>query len=161
MELHFGRLRADRKRRGFLHILEIIIVVLVAFALFVQFAILPQVKNEWTQPRLTLLAVDMLRTLDLQGINWFNSSAVSGNVSALLNTSGLRFDLRVLGAPKPLLRIGCYYCSESELAFAAAALRSIRVNGENVSSNVENVSAFSADYDAIVITNAALAQSEL
>ncbi len=156
-------LRLGRRRRGFLHILEIIIVVLVAFALFVQFAVLPQVKNEWTEPRLSLLAEDVLRTLDLQGLNWFNSTAVSGNVTALLNNSGLRFDLRVLHAPKPTLRIGCYYCSESEVAFAAAALRSVRANGENISAAVENVSAFSADFDAIVTTTALLApaQSEL
>lgn len=137
-------------RRGFLHVLEILVVVLVVFALFVQFSILPPLKNDWSTARLQLLSQDALRTLDLQGINWFDPVAVDAGVGGILNSSSIRYDVRVLHAPPLSLRVGCYYCSSAQLDNLGRALASVRVNGENVSATVENATSFQGEYDVTV-----------
>jgi len=88
--------------RGFVHILEIMIMGLVLFMLLSQFS-LPSFASNWERARLKLLGWDVLFTLDSSGINWLNSSEVEQELERLL-PENVVYNLTIF-APPPEIHI--------------------------------------------------------
>ncbi|RLJ07234.1 MAG: hypothetical protein DRP12_02615, partial [Candidatus Aenigmatarchaeota archaeon] len=88
--------------RGFVHILEIMIMGLVLFMLLSQFS-LPSFASNWERARLKLLGWDVLFTLDSSGINWLNSSELEQELERLL-PENVVYNLTIF-APPPEIHI--------------------------------------------------------
>ena len=143
--------------KGFLHVIEIVVVSLVVFALMAQFGSVPPVDTDWSRVKWSLQTQDALFTMDNMGIDWFDTNSVSQNLSSLLSSSGITYKLTLKGAPQSSISVGCA-CNSSELEMVSDALRQYTLNGENVSFQVfqanDSYSNFTLplDFDVVVIS---------
>ena len=60
--------------KGFMHIVEILLVAVLVFMAFSQFAAIPEISEDWAGIKLSTMSSDIIRTLDAKGINWFNKT---------------------------------------------------------------------------------------
>jgi len=99
-------------KKGFIHIAEVIIVILLVFVILFQFASIPHMRTDWTGPKLGLMANDVLYSLDRSGIDWFSDDDVkSGLVAILPNTTG--FIVKTQQLVRPVITVGCV-CDEAD-----------------------------------------------
>ncbi len=143
-------------KKGFMHIIEIIIVVLLVFITMFQFTYIPGVKSDWANTKLYLLGGDILYTLDREGVNWFDPEAVDAGISPYLGSS-IEYDLRIGNAIKPEILVGCL-CSLEEYVDLTQSLNIpsvMNINGQEIRFTIELLDSvspeFSVKYDVIVI----------
>lgn len=72
-------------KKGFVHIVEIVMITLLVFLLIGQFTSIPRIDNDWTRAKLYLQANDLAFTLEKKGVTWRNATQVSQELSGLLN----------------------------------------------------------------------------
>ena len=144
-------------RKGFLHVVEIVIVSLMTFLVILQFSYLPKQNIDWGGMKLSTQANDMLFSLDRKGVDWFNSTGVERAISSFVSNNTI-FSLNVRNAMKPQIRVGCI-CSPAENTSLANALQPFEINGQPVGFSVTRIGsiAFSHDYDVIVINDSNMA----
>jgi hypothetical protein len=140
--------------KGFMHIVEIILVVLMMFFIFTQFSSIPGVSTDWSGVKLKVMGTDVLSSLELRGADWFNESELRDAFSSMLPVN-IIYDLRLENVIKPRIRIGCL-CSEDEFNELVSILSPgwFVINGENVTFEVTSVGdvggIFSMDFDVSV-----------
>lgn len=143
--------------KGFMHVVEIILVVILVFFIFAQFSSIPRISTEWPDVKLKLLGSDLLSSLELRGVNWFNESEIKD----LLNTTlpkNVIYQLRLENVMKPKIRIGCL-CNDTEYNTLLSILSPgwLKINSNNVSFEVTKVNNFSEifnlDFDVALFFN--------
>ena len=148
--------------KGFIHIVEIVIITLVMFILVIQFSSIPGAKQDWDKTKLSLRGNDLLYSLDAAGINWLDADEVDQALSQALGGSVV-YDVRVKNVLKPEIQVGCI-CTDTESAYMESVLGPFTLNGQHISFRVHKIDpsriAFPGFYDVIVMgewagTNAA------
>ncbi len=124
-------------RKGFLHIVEIVIVSLVAFFLFFQFFSIPTQQMDWESVRLWTQANDILFTLDKKGINWFNSTEVQRSLMNL-TTANTLYSLKLRNVIVPRIEVGCI-CNDTETATMSSILQPFVINGQRVDFSINQI----------------------
>lgn len=85
--------------KGFIHILEIIIISMVMFFILFQFSLIPKIDTNWERTKLYLIANDLVHTLDKINVDWDDSVDISntiGNITTDLNLSqNLLYDVKI------------------------------------------------------------------
>ncbi|GAF87264.1 unnamed protein product, partial [marine sediment metagenome] len=114
-------------KRGFLHVVEVIIVVIVALALLLQFASIPRMEMEWSDSKLILMSQDLLHSLDESDVNWFSASDVQTRISAVLPET-MGFTLHTRQEVRPLIKIGCV-CDSQQFDDLEENLTDFSLNG--------------------------------
>jgi hypothetical protein len=82
-------------RKGFIHIVEIIIISLVMFLIVTQFANIPKIKSDWDRAGLVLQGNDLLFSLDEKGVDWLDSSEVESSLEEFLNETTIQYSLKI------------------------------------------------------------------
>ena len=70
--------------RGFIHVVEIIIVSVLTILVVMQFWRLPSMETDWSKTKLGLQANDLLFSLDREGVDWLDGAQVDSYLSELL-----------------------------------------------------------------------------
>ena len=120
-------------KKGFIHIVEIVVISLVMFVLVIQLTSIPGVRSDWDRTKLLLMGNDVLFTLDAKGVNWLDKNEVESGLREVLNNTNLNFGLEVKNALKANITVGCIRCSSNELDELRSVLGSFTLNGERVS----------------------------
>ncbi|MFQ5647635.1 MAG: hypothetical protein ACE5FW_00175 [Candidatus Aenigmatarchaeota archaeon] len=124
-------------KKGFIHIVEIVIISLVVFVLVIQIATIPRAEAEWDRTKLILQGNDILHTLNAKGVNWLSRTDVVGNLTEVLAGTNLRYRILVRNAIPANITIGCLACTPGELEELESALAgSFTLNGERIRFNV-------------------------
>ena len=137
--------------KGFMHVVEVILVVLLVFFVFTQFSSVRIPSTEWSEVKLRIMGSDILSSLDIQGVDWFNESELREKFDRLL-PSNVIHNLRLENVIKPRIRIGCL-CDDGEFSQLVSILSPgwFVVNEENITFEVvkvENLSEiFNLDFD--------------
>ncbi|NIO20466.1 MAG: hypothetical protein GTN76_06930 [Candidatus Aenigmarchaeota archaeon] len=137
--------------KGFMHVVEVILVVLLIFFVFVQFSAIPRISTEWSDVKLKLLGNDLLSSLELQDVNWFNESEVRDVFNRTI-PKNIIYNLRLENVMKPKIRIGCL-CDDTEYNRLISILSPgwLTVNENNVTFEVVKVDnlteIFNLDFD--------------
>jgi len=71
--------------KGFIHVVEIIIVSMLIFVVLIQFWRLPVVETDWSKTKLMLQASDVLFSLDRMNIDWMDETEVDSYLSDTLS----------------------------------------------------------------------------
>jgi hypothetical protein len=144
-------------RKGFLHVVEIVIVGLMTFLVILQFSYLPTQNIDWASMKLSAQANDILFSLDKKDVDWFDPAQVDGAISSFVSNNTV-YALTVRNSMKPFIKVGCI-CSAAETASIAAALQPFSINGQWVSFSVTQPApiAFSHEYDVILINDSNMA----
>lgn len=121
--------------RGFLHIIEIIIISLVMFIIVFQFSTIPTIPFNFEAEKLSLQGEDMLFSLDHQGINWLDKQEVTDAFALFLDESNIVYGIRVENAIKTPFIVGCI-CDDQEMDWAEQVLTSFRLNNQFVNVTV-------------------------
>ncbi len=142
------------KQKGFINIVEIIIIAIVLFIIVVQFGSVPLPIKDWSRVKLNLQASDALFTLDKMGVNWFDANQVSGNLSALFNDSNVIYNVRLKNVIKPVIFVGCM-CTNAESELIETILTPFTINGRQVQFFIDTIDparpSFPLRYDMIVV----------
>lgn len=140
-------------RKGFIHIVEIIIISLVMFILVVQFSSIPTIKSDWDRTKLILRGNDLIHSLDASGINWLDAEEVDQRLSDILGGS-VKYDVTVRNAIKPEMQVGCI-CTDQETSDLEDILESFTLNNQEISFMVHQIDpeeiTFPAFYDVILM----------
>jgi|GEM_PF-3745956 hypothetical protein len=87
-------------KKGFIHIMEIIIIVIVMFIVLFQFSLIQTQKSDWSRAKLAIQGYDILFSLDRQGVDWTaTDTALRNSVIGKLNNMDIQkniiYSLRV------------------------------------------------------------------
>ena len=121
--------------KGFIYIVEIIIVGLTLMLVVSLSANIPRIEHDWTKTRLIIYGNDLFFALDEKGINWFDSNEVSNSLNALLPRN-MEFDIKVKNAIKPVISLGCA-CPQDMLDTFREFLDDFELNGANTTFRIE------------------------
>ncbi|RLJ00290.1 MAG: hypothetical protein DRP03_00925 [Candidatus Aenigmatarchaeota archaeon] len=147
------------KRKGFVHIVEIILIVIVVFTFLYQFASLKTKPQEWDKIKASLLVGDIINSLRILNTNWFNEEEVRARCDAVFPKT-MVYGLSLYGIVKPKINILCYgeKCND-----VANALESFTINNVTISFTIHTVDSlselFSLYYDVAIIARDVLPDS--
>jgi hypothetical protein len=117
--------------RGFLHIIEIIIISLVMFIIVLQFTFIPPIPGDWPGTKIYLMGNDMLFSLEEKGVSWLDRVELTGEMDALLSGTNIIYDITVENAIKSPILVGCL-CSDQETAELKDMLTPFSLNGQKI-----------------------------
>jgi hypothetical protein len=121
------------RMKGFVHVIEIIIVVLAMFVVLGQLVGTPRIDTDWSAVSMSTKLNDILHSLDAAGLDWFDSVAVKRAINGTLNTSNIIYRVQIKNVLKPQIITGCICYNEGELGEVRAALENppVDINGQH------------------------------
>ncbi len=139
-------------KKGFIHIVEVILIIIIMFLVIWQFTYIPGAKTEWSRTKLTLQGNDILFSLDRKGINWFDSEEVETEFNKAFNLTNILYDLKLKNVIKPRILVGCI-CDDTEFATANGILNPFVINGKWVNFTLDKIdpSDISEIYDVVLL----------
>jgi hypothetical protein len=141
--------------KGFMHIVEILMVVVLLFLVFAQFAAIPDISGDWPETKLSLMAYDILTTFEKKDVSWFNQSSLAKEFNNTLPANVI-YSVTLQNVLKPKIKIGCL-CTGSEYAIVKNILTpdSLVINGLNTSFELVQIGSvnelFSLDFDVALV----------
>lgn len=148
-------------KKGFLHLIEIIIISMVMFVIIYQFSYIPPLPTEFDRSKLMLMGNDILFTLEKKGVNWFDKGQLINELDAYFSGTSVVYDIMLKNALKTPFSVGCI-CSPDEMSSLQSQLKPFTLNGQQIEFVVnriepplpENCNSFTGSlplvYDAIV-----------
>ena len=139
--------------KGFLHVSEVIVVIMIAFVMLFQFSTIPKMRTNWDRSKLILMSHDLLFSLDGSGTNWFNASEIRQKAAAILpSTTGIAVTTRQ--DVRPLIRVGCVCDPQNFSIVQQELLTDFDVNGMRRRFDVVRIDPasmkFSSENDVII-----------
>jgi hypothetical protein len=141
--------------KGFMHVVEILLVIVLVFVAFAQFSGIPSMSSDSASTKLHILADDSLRAIDAKGVDWFNGTAVANEFNRTLGENMI-YSITLNNVIKPRITIGCL-CNGADFARVQSLLSPgwFKINGVNTSFDVVQVTdpgkLFSLDFDLALI----------
>ncbi len=142
--------------KGFVHMIEVIIVVVMALFAFFQFSYITTPDMDWERTKLGLLGDDVLLAMDRIDVNWFDKSQVESNMTKLISSSNIIYSVKLDNAIKQNISIGCL-CDAAQATTLGNALKPspMRINDERINFKVIQVDTLNAllnpAYDVVII----------
>ena len=143
-------------KKGFLHIVEIIIVSLLMFLVISQFTYIPRLESDWSGTKLYLQGNDLISVMDKDGTDWIDILEVTSKIESIL-PENVEYDLKLKNVIKPRILVGCI-CNPSEYNDVSRALTSpptMTINRHTIQIIPEQIPtgtiSFDLKYDVIII----------
>ncbi len=114
--------------KGFLHIVEVIIVAMLVFVILSQFYSIPKADPSWGTPKLTVMSQDLLYTLDASGVDWSDAAEVNHTLYYLVPRT-MSYSLSLNYPIRPRMRIGCVCDDVNYSILESGVLSDFTVNG--------------------------------
>ncbi len=132
-------------RKGFLHVVETLIVIILVFFVISQFSSIPRSQHTWSTTKLTVMAQDLLYTMDEKGVDWFDNDEVNETLyGAIPETMG--YSLVTWQTIRPVLKVGCV-CNDQNFSYLDDLLQDMTVNGRYRDFVTEQIPPGSMDFD--------------
>jgi hypothetical protein len=141
--------------KGFMHIIEILLIAILVFFAFMQFAMIPEISGDWAQAKLQILSGDIVSAFEARGVDWFNATELEQEFNATLPENVL-YSVRLQNVIKPRIKVACL-CNDSSFQTVQGMLSPgwFVINGVNTSFELVQLSdpanAFSIDNDAVIV----------
>jgi hypothetical protein len=124
-------------RKGFLHVIEVVIVAMLVFVLLSQFYRIPKAEHPWGTSKLTVMSQDILYIMENMSVDWFNAAQVNDTLYyALPETMG--YALRIRPAVRPVINVSCV-CSTQNFTALSGILTDFTLNGIDRSFNLKRI----------------------
>ncbi|MCK5022893.1 MAG: hypothetical protein KAS04_01835 [Candidatus Aenigmarchaeota archaeon] len=141
--------------KGFMHIVEILLVALLVFMAFTQFSTIPNVSENWSNVKLSIMANDILRALDAKGVDWMNKTELSTELEDIV-PENMIYSIVLENVIRPEIKVGCY-CDDGELAAVENMIKpkNFAINDENITIEVFQIDdineLFSLEFDVALL----------
>lgn len=147
--------------KGFMHVVEIILVTLLLFFVISQFVFIRTSSTDWPTTKLSLYGNDVLLSMDskyTESTDWFDESVVKDDLDSLLPDNVI-YSLTLRNVIPPEISVSCAACTGQQQQMLAAGLEDFNLNGIEVDFSVTqepdpygiNRSMNVEDYDIAVI----------
>ncbi|MBU0530241.1 MAG: hypothetical protein ABIH52_00635 [Candidatus Aenigmatarchaeota archaeon] len=70
--------------KGFIHVVEIIIISIVMFFILMQFSTIPNIDTDWDRTKLYLVGNDLAHTLDNMNVDWSDDGEIKGIMDSMV-----------------------------------------------------------------------------
>jgi len=85
--------------RGFIHVVEIIIISIVMFYVLIQFTTMPSMDTDWERTKLYLMTSDLVHVMDDKGVDWTSWDDINATLEELrysgLLSDNLLYDVKI------------------------------------------------------------------
>jgi hypothetical protein len=115
-------------KKGFLHVVEVIIVALLIFVILAQFYSIPSADYSWERSKLIAMSQDLLYTMDELDVDWLNASEVADMIKGMIPGTvaySLKLDMEV----NPDMKVGCVCTPDDYATLQAWVLTDFTLNG--------------------------------
>lgn len=125
------------KSKGFIYLLEAVLVAFIIIVSIPYFLIPSEIEPDWNRARLMTLGKDILKILDEEGylekIMTKSPSSINSKFNQILGNKRniIGFNLRTRGAYKNIIRVGCN-CTKSEEQSLEKFLTPMYFNGRKI-----------------------------
>lgn len=116
-----------RKRKGFFHILEVIIVAMLIFVILTQLYSVPKANQPWDAAKVSIMSEDLLYSLEAKGVDWFDKTEVNRTLYDVLPKT-MGYSVSVSQDVRPVMRIGVV-CGAADFGTISAILSDFQLNG--------------------------------
>jgi len=82
-------------KKGFIHLLELIIIVMLLFGILYQLSIMQNPNIEWEKIKLKAMAYDIVYSMQKMGVDWNDKYDVEQKLEDLNIPSNLVYNLRI------------------------------------------------------------------
>jgi hypothetical protein len=118
-------------RKGFWHMIEVFIVVVIIFVLLLQFSNISRIGGDWPKSDLVLQGRDVLNSLEASGVNWFNGSELDERLGFIFNETNVIYNIRIKNSVKSTIHVACF-CNDSDYSILTDALTDFTLNGREI-----------------------------
>lgn len=112
--------------KGFMHILEIVLVIMTVFIFISQMGYIARISSDWNQARLSLQGNDMLYSLDHIGTDWYNVTYIQDMVNTMFSDR-VSAGIIIKNSIKPSITVGCV-CTNEQAAELESILQDTKLN---------------------------------
>ncbi len=135
-------------RKGFLHVVEALIVIMLVFVVLSQFYTIPRSDHSWSETKLRIMAQDLLYSLDEgDNVDWLDAASVNTEiVDKQLLPGSMGYSLKTRPLVRPEIMIGCV-CDVVEFAYIRDNITSFSLNGIGRTFTVERASPLDFNLD--------------
>jgi uncharacterized protein YkuJ len=143
-------------RKGFIHVVEIIVIVLAMLFIMTQFSFIPRIGADFEKSAGFLVTNDLLYSLDAKGLDWLNATKVIHAFSAVIPPTK-QFSVSIKNIIKPVIHVACI-CSTPETD-VLRSLSNFSINDRNITLDITQIGyttiqtvseSFSLKYDVIL-----------
>jgi len=144
------------KRKGFVHVMEMIVVIVMTIFSLTQFSYLSIPQADWERTKLALLGDDILLTLSKKNINWFDDNAVTSAINKFIENSNIAYSIKLTNVIKENINIGCL-CDANDMVGIEEALKPnpLLINSERIrfiTHRIDSINGlFNPAYDLVII----------
>lgn len=141
--------------KGFMHIVEILLVIVLLFIVFTQFATIPSISGDAPKTKLNLISKDILKAFEKKGVDWFNRTELENEFNQTL-PGNIIYSVLLKNVIKPEIIVECL-CNDQEMQIIQDILdpNDFMLNDVNISFIVIQVTdideLFSLDSDVVLI----------
>jgi hypothetical protein len=118
-------------RKGFWHMIEVFIVVLIMFVLLMQFSNISRIGGDWSRNKLILQGRDIMNSLDASGVNWFNGTELDERLGFIFNGSNIIYKMKIRNTVKSKIHVACF-CNNSDYNILTNALTGFSLNDREI-----------------------------
>ncbi|UCD02997.1 MAG: hypothetical protein JSV63_04420 [Candidatus Aenigmatarchaeota archaeon] len=101
-------------RKGFLHVVESVIVILLVFVVLSQFYSIPRPQHAWAENKLRIMTHDMIYVLEEMDVDWFDADDINDTLYGIPETIG--YSVKTKQAVPPVMKVACV-CTPSDYTF--------------------------------------------
>ncbi len=120
--------------KGFMHVVEIILVTLLLFFVISQFVFIRTSSTDWPTTKLSVYGNDVLLSMDRKytgHTEWFDESTVKNELDSLLPDNVI-YSLTLRNVIPPEIRVSCGECTPFQFGAIDRALSPFTINGIRV-----------------------------
>jgi len=154
--------------KGFMHIVEIILVTLLLFFVLSQFVLIQRTSTDWPKAKLYLLGNDVLIAMNrmvYSDADWFDSGYMKSTADSLIHGSAANiiYSMTLRNVVPPEIKVSCGACTADEFSKLQGALQNFKLNGIDIVFRVDDVQNVNRsldveDYDVAVFFDPARAE---
>jgi hypothetical protein len=137
-------------KKGFLHVVEALIVILLVFVVLSQFYSIPRSQHVWSEPKLRIMAQDLIYVLEEKLVNdedWFDPVAVETAITGSIPET-MGYTIKSKHDVKPAMAVGCICDNITNFnTINDDILQNVTINGFERGFTV--VRLFSASFDVL------------
>ncbi len=134
-------------KKGFLHIVEVIIMVMLIFVMILQFSTIPKMRTNWDRSKLILMSHDLLYSLERTGIDWFNTTETKEKIEEVLPVT-MGFSVSISQDVRPLIKVGCVCNQQDFNVLREEILTDFDLNGHRRYFDIERIDPLSIKFPA-------------
>jgi hypothetical protein len=133
-------------KKGFFHVVEVVIVAMLVFVILTQFYAIPRAQHSWDTAKLTVMSQDFLYALEELGVDWLDEAAVIDIMDKSVPGT-VAYALSVRPTVRPHIKVGCVCDMDNYTFLQTWVLNNFTLNGIERGFSIDWINPSLIDFD--------------